>query len=249
MWRFLSRILKTPSKEAATATELPRQAEESSEVLHTPRLTVCIEGNIGSGKTTLLEYFSQYPDVEVVREDVDSWCNVDGHNLLQMAYQEPARWAHLLQTYVQLTLAKNHARGVSEGSKVKLMERSIHSARYVFLENQYRSGHLSHAEYLVACEWYRQLASITDSQADLVVYLQTDPKTCHERVVGRGRPEEAGLPLRLLQDLHKRHEEWLLEGRFPAYGPMIVLNASADLPAMLREYRALGANLGAAGKG
>lgn len=155
MWRFLSKILRSPSKATAgSATVLPRQLEEkSSGFLHKPRLTVCIEGNIGSGKTTLLEYFSQYPDVEVTREGVDSWCNVDGHNLLQMAYENPSRWSHLLQTYIQFTLASGHERGVSDGSKVKLMERSIHSARYCFLENHYRSGRMSEAEYLVSGYW------------------------------------------------------------------------------------------------
>ena len=81
---------------------------------------------------------------------MDNWCNVEGHNLLQMAYQDNNRWSHLLQTYIQLSLAKGHAKGVSNVSKVKLMERSIHSARYCFLENQYINGHVKEAEYLVS---------------------------------------------------------------------------------------------------
>lgn len=156
MWRFLSRILgsaaSTPTRGART--ELPQwlQQEDSSSngTLHRPRLTLCVEGNIGSGKTTLLEYFAKYPDVEVTKEDVAGWCDVEGRNLLHMAYDNPNRWSHLLQTHIQLSLVKGHARGVSAESKVKLMERSIHSARYCFLENLYRSGQLSEAEYLVS---------------------------------------------------------------------------------------------------
>lgn len=95
----------------------------------------------------------------------------------------------------------------------------------------------------VACKWYQQLTAITDCQADLVVYLRTDPQTCLARVMGRGRPEEAGLTLSFLQDLHQLHEDWLVRGHFPLYGPTIMLNASVDLPAMLQEYQTLRASM------
>ena len=150
MWHCLSRIQRYFKALRAASSGPRRRQEASSGSLHRPRLTVCIEGNIGSGKTTLLEHFSQFPNVEITWEDVDNWCDVEGYNLLQMAYQDPSRWAHLLQTYIQLTFAKGHGKGVSDGSKVKLMERSIHSARYCFLENQYRSGIITKAEYLVS---------------------------------------------------------------------------------------------------
>lgn len=44
--------------------------------------TVIVEGNVGSGKTTFLEYFSKYPEVCVLAEPVESWRNLNGHNLL-----------------------------------------------------------------------------------------------------------------------------------------------------------------------
>lgn len=131
---------------------LQQEGSSGSGTLHRPRLTIGVEGNIGSGKTTLLEHFDNYPNVEVIREDVAGWCDVEGHNLLHMAYEKPDRWSHLLQTHVQLSLAKGHAKGVSDGSKVKIMERSIHSARYCFLENHYRCGRISEPEYLVSEE-------------------------------------------------------------------------------------------------
>ena len=54
--------------------------------------TVCVEGNIGCGKTTFLEHFSQFEkQVEVLTEPVDRWRNVNGHNLLQLMYEDPER--------------------------------------------------------------------------------------------------------------------------------------------------------------
>merc|ERR1712062_670106 len=54
--------------------------------------TVVVEGNIGCGKTTFLDYFSKFSDrVEVLTEPVDRWRNVNGHNLLQLMYEDPSR--------------------------------------------------------------------------------------------------------------------------------------------------------------
>ena len=44
-----------------------------------------------------------------------------------LMYQDPVRWSHLFQTYVQLTMMQNHVKPCH--ASVKIMERSIHSAR------------------------------------------------------------------------------------------------------------------------
>jgi thymidine kinase len=95
---------------------------------------ICVEGNIASGKMTCLEFFSNTTDVEVLMEPVPKWRNVRGHNSLGLMYQDACRWGLTLQTYVQLTMLDQHT------SPVRLMERSIYSARYIFVENLYRSG-------------------------------------------------------------------------------------------------------------
>ncbi|XP_055155375.1 thymidine kinase 2, mitochondrial isoform X8 [Symphalangus syndactylus] len=97
---------------------------------------ICVEGNIASGKTTCLEFFSNATDVEVLTEPVSKWRNVRGHNPLGLMYHDASRWGLTLQTYVQLTMLDRHTR--PQVSSVRLMERSIHSARYVFVENLYR---------------------------------------------------------------------------------------------------------------
>ena len=75
--------------------------------------TVVVEGNIGSGKTTFLEHFNKHNKVEVVTEPVEEWRNVGGHNLLQLMYENPSRWSHIFQSYVQLTMTQNHVRKIS----------------------------------------------------------------------------------------------------------------------------------------
>lgn len=53
-----------------------------------------------------------------------------------MLYADPQRWGFAFQSNAQLCLAKLHARPVK--SAVKVMERSIYSARYCFVENLYQ---------------------------------------------------------------------------------------------------------------
>uniref|UniRef100_V5GNU9 Putative mitochondrial thymidine kinase 2/deoxyguanosine kinase n=1 Tax=Ixodes ricinus TaxID=34613 RepID=V5GNU9_IXORI len=52
-------------------------------------------------------------------------------------YREPKRWSLAFQTYVQLTMLQLHLAPVQ--SAVRLMERSLQSARYVFVENLLQS--------------------------------------------------------------------------------------------------------------
>ncbi|XP_054917945.2 deoxyguanosine kinase, mitochondrial isoform X4 [Dermacentor andersoni] len=96
---------------------------------------VAVEGNIGSGKTTFLEGCQQFVDTTVLIEPVTIWRDLQGQNLLELMYKEPKRWSLAFQTYVQLTMMQLHLAPVQ--TPVKLMERSLHSARYVFIENLY----------------------------------------------------------------------------------------------------------------
>merc|ERR1712079_560684 len=141
--------------------------------------TVCVEGNIGCGKTTFLEHFSQFEkQVEVLTEPVDRWRNVNGHNLLQLMYEDPSRWAMPFQSYVQLTMLDNHLH--QSAKPVKLMERSIFSARYCFVENMHKSGRILGCEYAVLDEWFKFVTSPESSvslNVDLIIYRKTSPRT------------------------------------------------------------------------
>ena len=53
-----------------------------------------------------------------------------------MLYNDPRRWGFAFQANVQMTLAKIHAK--TTDLPFKIMERSIYSARYCFVENLYQ---------------------------------------------------------------------------------------------------------------
>lgn len=199
--------------------------------------TVLVEGNIGCGKTTFLHHFSQYAHVDVLKEPVDRWRDINGHNLLQLMYEDPQRWAMPFQSYVQLTMLEHHLHR-TEGRTVKLMERSIYSARYCFVENMHKSGVMEGSEFEVLDQWYQfaTTESGLNVEVDLIIYLRTSPEKAHERMLHRNRGEEAGVPLDYLKDLHKLHEDWLVHRKHPVPAPVLIINADMDLAQMKAEY-------------
>ncbi|KAF2363841.1 Deoxynucleoside kinase domain [Trinorchestia longiramus] len=191
-------------------------------------ITICVEGNIGSGKTTLLSLLGRRSDVEIFQEPVHKWRNVRGKNLLDLMYSDPVRWSHLFQTYVQLTMMQVHLK--PSAAKVKIMERSIHSARHCFVENLYQSGRMSDPEYNVYCEWYSTITSNLDIPVHLIVYLSASASLSLERIKERGRTEEANIPLSYLTELHELHRNWLYSDDLPA--PLLVLSSDMTLEQM-----------------
>ncbi|XP_045192650.2 thymidine kinase 2, mitochondrial-like [Mercenaria mercenaria] len=198
--------------------------------------TVCVEGNIASGKTRLLEYFKKFsPIVEVLEEPTNKWRNIQGHNALAKMYEDPARWGAIFQSYSQLTMTDLHTR--PHTCPVKMMERSLHSGRYCFIENLHRNEVMPDLDYVVLTEWFEWLTKSHDIKVDLIVYLRTRPEVVLERVKARLRPEEQCIPLKYLEDLHNLHEEWLInKTTFQPPAPVLVLDANQDIPSMYQVF-------------
>jgi len=204
--------------------------------------TVMVEGNIGSGKTTLLKHFAKINGVETYQEPVDRWRDVKGHNTLALMYDDPKRWSLTFQTFVQLTMVDIHTRKTRIPGAIKMMERSIYSARYCFVENLFRSGIMSEVEYAVLSEWFDWLVGNQSCDVDLIVYLRTSPQVVYERIKKRSRSEEREIPLDYLTCLNDLHEAWLMgQGEAKnvvancADGKILSLNALAAAAVQKKE--------------
>ncbi|CAF1373708.1 unnamed protein product [Rotaria magnacalcarata] len=187
------------------------------------KITIAVEGNIGSGKSTVLDHLSKSSLCDIIAEPIESWTNLKGDNLLAMLYNDPHRWGFAFQANAQMTLAKLHA----QPSKfpVKIMERSIYSARYCFIENLYQNKILQNVEYTILKDWFQMLTSNDACHLDLIIYLRAKPETCLERIKSRNRPEEQSITLDYLQQLHERHEEWLSSELRTLATPVLVVDA------------------------
>eukprot|EP00105_Crassostrea_gigas_P042340 XP_019926488.1 PREDICTED: serine/threonine-protein kinase Nek9-like [Crassostrea gigas] len=172
---------------------------------------------------------------EIFEEPVKKWRDVHGNNALAMMYEDPTRWALALQTYIQLTMLELHQ---SETDKpVKLMERSIYSAKYCFVENHFKSGMMPGLEYVVLTEWFNWIIKNNHCNVDLIVYLQAKPETVYQRIRNRNRHEEQNISLDYLKSLHDLHEDWLVKRtKFSLPSKVLVIPADNDLEEMHRIY-------------
>lgn len=218
--------------------------------------TICVEGNIGCGKTTFLDYFRKRfqaagePDVEVLAEPVEKWRNVDGENLFHYLYKDPARYSLAFQTYVQLTMIKLHM------TRPRLMERSIYSARYCFVENLYKLNYLSKLEYVILDKWfkhlvlnggydtnskqneleYQLLSNPTGVDIDMIIYLRCKPQKVLDRIRTRSRAEEKDISFDYIMSLHELHEDWLMSGKYPVPAPVLVLDTNCQQASLEKLY-------------
>ncbi|CAF0888142.1 unnamed protein product [Rotaria sordida] len=188
------------------------------------KFTIAVEGNIGSGKSTVLAYLSKSSLCDIVTEPVDSWTNLNGNNLLGMLYNNPHRWGFAFQANAQMTLAKLHAQ--QSKAPIKVMERSIYSTRYCFVENLYRNNILHNVEYEILNDWFQMLISNDSCYLDLIIYLRAKPETCLERIKSRNRPEEQSITIDYLKQLHERHEDWLAPQIRTSTTPVLIVDAN-----------------------
>lgn len=202
-------------------------------------IRIALEGNIAAGKSTYLDIVRRKYRVTCVDEPVGKWQNVSsqggkpvGGNLLDLFYKDPNRWAYTFQSYAFLSRMEAHLEALQNNdAEVLVMERSIHSDKHIFATNCWRSGLFNEVEWSIYCEWQRWILARFDAGTGIhgLVYLRTRPETCLARLQKRGRKEEDTIPLQYLQELHERHEEWLIEQtvaeRMP---PVLVLDCDSD---------------------
>lgn len=198
------------------------------------KFTVSVEGNIGCGKTTLLSYFEPFSTVEAIKEPINKWTNVHGHNALELLYKDPKRWSFSFNNYALLTRLQMHEH--VPATPVKMLERSIYSTRYVFVENSYQSGSLAGLEHAVLDEMFCHILKTRKVEVDLIVYLRASPEVCYERLRRRNRKEENTVPYDFIKRLHDLHEDWLIKELHPVPGKLLVLDASMELPQMKKQY-------------
>jgi deoxyadenosine/deoxycytidine kinase len=189
---------------------------------------VSIEGNIGSGKSTLLEKLrEEYKDnkhVRFLREPVDEWEKIkdkDGNTMLQKFYanQEEYSFAFQMMAYIsRLAIIRDTVREIIninanteiiDKKFVIITERSLYTDKFVFAKMLYDQGKIEDVKYQIYLNWFDEFAK--DFPVNDVIYVNTDPTKCYERIHKRSRIGEEVIPLAYLEACHKYHNEFLDE--------------------------------------
>lgn len=207
-----------------------------------------IEGNIGAGKSTFLKLAQEkIADITVALEPLQNWQGIgDGQSLLANFYQDPKRWAYTFETLTLMSRVREQLHQQSQNSNNQLVERSIYSGYYCFAQNCYNQGFMSTLEWHIYSQWFNFLLRNKCAVPRGFIYLRVAPEVAYERIKKRNRTGESSISLEYLQQVHEKHEAFLIhkKGILPHISkvPVLVLECAQEFEqneAKLHEHLAL----------
>ena len=92
---------------------------------------------------------------------------------------------------------------------------------------------MSELEWSIYSDWHKKTTSIFENKLDGIIYLRSAPEKCLERLKTMEREEKKDISLGYLQELHQRHEEWLLPSGIEQEGPI----TARTTPILVLEYK------------
>lgn len=195
--------------------------------------TISIEGNIASGKTSIINILEKMgnPDIFTLKEPLEKWKNIHNSNLLQLMYEDPNTWAKSFQSYAMLTMAQNHL----SPALLKIMERSIYSTRYIFLEAQRINNNIDEINWQILMNWFEFITLNFKMKTDAIIYLRTTPQTAYERMQKRNRPEEKNIKLEYIELLNQLYDDWLIGAKFNWPCQILIINANQSTELIMKD--------------
>ncbi len=186
-------------------------------------IIISIEGDIGSGKTTLLrDLREKFPRLNFIDEPLDTWTslkNEAGESLLHVFYKDIPRWAYTFQNCAILSRAQNMRLAVESWTQrcatdptefennIFITERCLETDKNVFAQMLRDDGKLDGIEWDLYNRWYHMLDGVATISG--LVYVNTGPEICHERIKRRARDGEEDIPIEYLRNLDKYHKHWI----------------------------------------
>jgi deoxyadenosine/deoxycytidine kinase len=176
---------------------------------------ISIDGNIGSGKSTLMEelktYFSNNKNVVFLKEPVDEWETITDENgvtILEKFYENPSKYGFSFQIMAYISRLDVMRNAIKKNSNsIFISERSLFTDKLVFAKMLFDSGNIELVNYKIYLKWFDTFAE--DFPVSKVIYVNTDPEICHQRIGKRSRTGESNIPLEYLQNCHKYHTNML----------------------------------------
>jgi len=180
----------------------------------TTNTIISLEGNIGSGKSTILEIMrNKYKDntnVIFVDEPVSEWNLIkDGDkSILELFYEDKSKYSFTFQIMAYITRLRKLLEVLENNTnKLVICERSIYTDKYVFAKMLHQQGYINEMEWQTYNYWFDTFKEKT--KLNMIIYINTKPETCFERIKKRNRTGESNIPMDYLEHCHRLHEEWL----------------------------------------
>jgi deoxyadenosine/deoxycytidine kinase len=194
-------------------------------------ILISLDGSIGAGKSTFLAKLKEkYPHWNYIEEPVDTWSqfiNEDGESLIEVFYKDRQRWSYTFQNCAFLTRVRGITKAIKDWKKrcetnpeeikrnVFITERCVDTDFNVFAKMLHADKSINKMEWDMYRQWYRFLS--VDCKLNAIVYIRCSPEKCKERIGIRSRNGEDNIPLEYLQQLHKYHEDWIMNTSIPVH--------------------------------
>ena len=170
-----------------------------------------VEGNIGSGKSTLIRLLKEKNnDIICVYEPVDIWETIkdkQGESILEKFYKDQEKYAFSFQMMAYISRLDKLKQIIKQNpTSIIITERSVQTDKNVFANMLYNNNKIEEVNYAIYLKWFE--AFIDEIPLQGVIYLQTEPVTCHQRVLKRSRTGET-ISLDYLKMCNQYHDNWL----------------------------------------
>lgn len=193
-------------------------------------MRVSLEGNIGSGKSTAMRGLPWvFGDVVVHPEPVERW-----KDLLERFYADPTSATMDLQLRVLLDLSS-----VEDDGRFHVVERSPDTSVEVFGEIVASKGWISDSQL----EALRSIRSSVGWKADAIVFVDSPPALCFDRIQERKMSAEARAEpgdFEYLEEVSSRYEKMLSRAECPVFrvdGSKSKTEVLEEVVRVLRELR------------
>lgn len=189
---------------------------------------ISIEGNIGSGKSTLLNNLrinlDEINGIKIIYldEPIEDWGMIKdekGINILEKYYENQEKYSFTFQLNTiisRIKILKYNIEKFKEINKNKnqinkliiITDRSIYTDNMIFMQMLYDLGKINIIDYQVYKNFFDLY--INDYKLDKIIYVNTSPEICFERIKQRNRNCEInGLNLKYLKLCECYHENMI----------------------------------------
>ena len=162
---------------------------------------IAIAGNIGSGKSTLTRLLARHYACKPHYEQVT-------HNpYLEDYYRDIKRWSFPLEVFYLKERFKDLLQLQKQQEDI-VQDRSIYEGVYVFTANNHDLGNLDDRDFETYMELFEDMTDVV-RYPDLMVYLRCSVGHLASNIEKRGRSYEEQMPLRYLESLNRRYEDFI----------------------------------------
>jgi deoxyguanosine kinase len=197
---------------------------------------ISIDGNIGSGKSTLLEklkeYYANNINIVFLKEPVDEWNEIVDENnitILEKFYANQNRYSFSFQMMAYISRLAILKESVNKNpNAIFITERSLMTDRFVFAKMLYDSGNIELIDYKIYLKWFDTFAS--ECPVYKIIYVNTKPEICQERILKRSRVGENNIPIEYLINCDKYHCDMInLSKTFCVSNDMLKLDGNVNI--------------------